>query len=171
MLAVVSDTHGTDGHRLAGRTLRAVREADLVVHAGDFTTERVLDAFRDEAGRFLAVHGNRDDAAVRDRLPTARTVAYEGATLAVTHARRGGATALSMFGRQREADVVVSGHSHRPSFDASGPVSLLNPGSHANPRGARAAHAELEPVEGGLDGRLRTPDGDELGRFRVDMGR
>lgn len=50
MLVVLSDTHGTDSHRLAGRTLEAVRAADRVIHAGDFTTEAVLDAIEREAG-------------------------------------------------------------------------------------------------------------------------
>ena len=72
----------------------------------------------------------------------------------------GGPTALSLFGRERDADVVVYGHSHKPTLDASGPVALLNPGSHAQPRGNRAAHAELTPVDGGLRCRLVTPDGE-----------
>jgi predicted phosphodiesterase len=39
-------------------------------------------------------------------------------------------------------------------------VALVNPGSHAQPRGNRAAHAELDPVAGGVRCRLVTPDGD-----------
>jgi hypothetical protein len=167
MLTVVSDTHGADGHRLTGRTLAAVREADVVVHAGDFTTEAVLDAFHEEADRLLAVHGNADGAGVRGRLPDARTVEYGGVRLAVTHTRRGGATALSMFGRERGADAVVFGHTHRPTVDASGPTVLLNPGSHAEPRGHRVAHAELEADGAGLRGRLATPADETLDRFRI----
>ena len=168
MLTVVSDTHGTDSHRLRGRTLRAVREADLVVHAGDFMREPVLDAFIDEAGRFLGVHGNNDDAAIRERLPPARTFEYEGVTFAMTHTRRGGGTELALFGRERDADAVVFGHSHRPTFDDDGALPLLNPGSHAQPRGYRAAHAELEAAEGGLDGRLCTPDDETIEQFRIE---
>lgn len=169
MLTVVSDTHATDDHRLRGRTLDAVREADLVVHAGDFTTEAVLDAFLAEADRFLAVHGNSDTDAVQERLPAARTVEYEGIRFAMTHTRSGGSTGLVMFGRERDADVVIYGHTHRPSV-ADGIVTLLNPGSHAQPRGHRPGHAELEPADGGLDGRLCTPDGDVFETFRVTAG-
>jgi hypothetical protein len=167
MLTVVSDTHGVDDHRLEGRTLEAVREADLVVHAGDFSTGAVLDAFHDEADRLFGVYGNTDGADVRDRLPGALTVDYEGLTFAVTHTRRGGTTGLTMLGRERDADVVVFGHTHRPTVDASGPVVLLNPGSHAEPRGNRAAHAELTPDGHGLRGRLVSPAGDTLETFRV----
>jgi len=152
-----------------------------VIHAGDFTTTAVLDAFRDRADRLVAVHGNADTVAVQERLPPATTTTYAGVRIAVTHTERGGATALSLFGRQRGADLVVSGHTHRPTVDTpeAGPT-LLNPGSHADPRGNRTAHAELwaagsdaapaevaDAVDSGLVGVLRSPEGTVLGRIRV----
>lgn len=170
VLVVCSDTHGTDDAELTGRTAAAVAEADCVVHAGDFTTGAVLDAFHDASARLHAVHGNADDAAVRDRLPAARTVTYEGVRFAVTHRRDGGATALSLFGRERGADAVVFGHSHRATV-SEGPVTLLNPGSHADPRGGRATHAELTPVageDGVLAGEIRTVDGEVVESFTVE---
>ena len=167
MLTVVSDTHSTAGHRLTGRTLEAVREADLVVHAGDFMAEAVLDAFYDETDTLRAVYGNNDDAGIRSRIPEARTVEYGGVRFAVTHTRNGGSTALTLFGRERDADAVIFGHSHRPTFDATGALPLLNPGSHAQPRGYRAAHAELEQIEGGLRGRLCTPEGETFETFTI----
>ncbi|MFB6255956.1 MAG: metallophosphoesterase [Haloplanus sp.] len=181
MLVVCSDTHGTDGARLAGHTRKAVDAADLVIHAGDFTTTAVLDAFRDRADRLVAVHGNADGAGVRDRLPAAATTAYAGVRIAITHTERGGATALSLFGRQRGAALVVSGHTHRPTVDVPGTGAvLLNPGSHADPRGYRPAHAELwapesddapDAVAGaigsGLVGVVRTPEGEVIDRIRV----
>ncbi|KAB1197479.1 MULTISPECIES: metallophosphoesterase [Haloferax] len=171
MLVVVSDTHSTDGHRLASRTLDAVREADLVVHAGDFMRESVLDAFIDESEQFLAVYGNNDASEIRDRIPEARNFTYGGVEFAMTHTRRGGGTALSLFGRERGADAVIFGHSHRPTFDGTGAIPLLNPGSHAQPRGHRKAHAELEPLPGGgLRGRLVTVDGEVFDTFRVVPG-
>ncbi|AUX08962.1 phosphoesterase [Halalkaliarchaeum desulfuricum] len=168
MLTIVSDTHRTEGHGLRDRTLEAVREAELVIHAGDFNREPVLDAFEREASELQGVYGNTDDAAIRERLPEARNVEYAGIRFAVTHTRRGGETALALFGRERDADVVVFGHTHRPTFEAGGPVSLLNPGSHAQPRGNRAAHAELEVTCDALSGKLVTPDGEVFERFRID---
>jgi putative phosphoesterase len=171
MLVVVSDTHSTDSHRLAGRTLDAVREADVVAHAGDFMREPVLDDFVSESNRFLGVFGNNDDDGIRARLPESRTFEYGGLTFAMTHTRRGGPTALSLFGRERGADVVLFGHSHRPTFDATGEVALLNPGSHAQPRGNRAAYAELEELPGGgVRGRLVAVDArrSSAGRTRPD---
>ena len=160
MIAIFSDTHSSDGHDLEGEALTAAREADTVVHAGDFTTEAALEAFRDECDRLYAVHGNADSAAVRDRLPTARVVEAGGVRVAVTHRRDGGEMGLAMFGRSRGADVVVFGHSHRPTVVETDDVILLNPGSHADPRGNRPGFAVLEAREdGGLAGEIREPDG------------
>ncbi|GAB3320668.1 metallophosphoesterase [Haloplanus rallus] len=185
MLVVCSDTHGADDPHLTGRTREAVDAADLVIHAGDFTTPAVLDAFRAAADRLVAVHGNADVEAVSARLPAAASTTYAGVPVAVTHTERGGATGLSLFGRERGAALVVSGHTHRPTVvdaDDGGPT-LLNPGSHADPRGNRPGHAELWGVDddlpavvrdvdrpaSGLVGVVRTPDGDVIERIRVPL--
>ncbi|MFB6139195.1 MAG: metallophosphoesterase [Halosimplex sp.] len=185
MITVVSDTHGTDGHRLDGRTLTAVREAELVIHAGDFTTEAVLDAFEAEAGsagseteadddgadgEFVGVYGNNDDAAVRDRLAGQRVIEHGGVRFVVVHGHEHGDTARPLLGRQERADVVVVGHSHQPGHRDLGAVTVLNPGSHADPRWYRPAHAELEPTETGLTGRLVAPDGEVFDEFEVTAG-
>jgi len=168
MLVVLSDTHRTEGTGLVGAAADAVADADLVLHAGDFTTEAVLDAFHDTAADLRAVPGNRDGPGVTDRLPEATTLSYAGVRIAATHRKRGGATGLAMFGRERGADLVVSGHTHRPVVDQEGSVTLLNPGSHADPRGARQSFAVLEPTAEGLNGRLTTVGGETFERFRVE---
>jgi putative phosphoesterase len=178
VVVAVSDTHGSEGHRLAGRTLEAVREADLVVHAGDFTTATVLDAFEGESERFVGVYGNNDDATVCERLPAERVVEVGGLRIALVHGHAHDATALSLLGRQENVDLVVSGHSHRPAFDDSGPVALLNPGSHADPRWNRPAHAEIDVAPDGGDGsggkesvrgRLCEPDGTVFEEFELPV--
>ncbi|QDX40244.1 metallophosphoesterase [Salarchaeum sp. JOR-1] len=168
MIAVVADTHSETGHELAGRTREAVEAASVVLHAGDFTTEAALDAFHDAANRMHAVHGNADTRAVRDRLPAARTVELDGVRVAMTHTERGGETGLAMFGRQRGAPLVISGHTHRPTVTNAGGVVLLNPGTHAEPRGYPVTHAELEPTEAGLSGEIRRQDGTVVESFGVE---
>ncbi|WP_128904134.1 metallophosphoesterase [Halorubrum amylolyticum] len=170
MLVVVSDTHAREESKLQGRTLDAVREAEIVVHAGDFYREPVLDAFESTARTLRGVYGNNDDAAIRDRLPEVRTVEYAGVRFAVTHRHRNGDTGLAMLARERDANAVICGHSHRPRFDDGGGLPILNPGSHAQPRGNRPAHAEFEPTAGdenALSGRLVTPDGAVFEEFRI----
>ncbi len=165
MLVVVSDTHGHDDHRLVDRSRTAVEAAERVAHAGDFTTESVLQSFRALDGPLWAVHGNRDTAAVTDRLPATRQFTYGDVHFVLTHRQRGGDTGLAMLGRQHGVDVVVHGHSHRPRVTEAGAVTLLNPGSHAEPRGAPATHVEIESTAAGIVGRIVRTDGDVLERF------
>ena len=167
MIAVLSDTHGRDDPRLSGPALAAVEEASLLIHAGDFTTLPVLEAFQSASERLVAVHGNVDDDRVRARVPAMETVDVEGVRIVVVHGNEHGETARAMLGRQEGADLVISGHSHRPEVVDAGEVTLLNPGSHADPRQFRAAHAELEPADGGLRGRLVGEDGEAFEEFDV----
>ncbi len=169
VLVAVSDTHGREEHRLHGRTREAVRAADAVVHAGDFYTGSVLDDFEAVAEPLYAVAGNNADSTVRSRLPESRVVGYEGVTFAVRHRARS-PTELALFGREHDADAVVYGHSHAPGVETADDLVLVNPGSHAQPRGNRAAHAEFDPrPDGGLDGRLVTVDGEPFAEFTVGV--
>ena len=170
MLVAVSDTHGREEHRLTGRTREAVRAAEAVVHAGDFYTEATLDAFESVADPLYGVTGNNATGAVQSRLPASRVVGYEEVTFAVRHRARS-PTELALFGREHDADAVVYGHSHTPGVEVTDDLVLVNPGSHAQPRGSRQSHAEFEPrPDGGLDGRLVTVDGETFAEFTVGTG-
>lgn len=171
MLTVVSDTHGTDDPRLEGHTATAVADAEVVVHAGDFTTAAVLNGFYEAAGSLYAVHGNRDATPVTERLPARRVLEYGGVRFVVVHGHEHSEQALSLAAREAGADCIVVGHSHRPTVRRLGDVTLLNPGSHADPRRYQPAHAELDRVGGegetALSGRLVRPDGTLLEEFTI----
>ena len=168
MLVALSDTHSNDGARLSGRTAEAITAASTVVHAGDFTTADVLDSF-ESYGPLCAVYGNNDAPAVRTRLPAEQTFEWKRLRIAVVHGHEHTDTALAMFARQSNADLVVFGHSHAPEF-REGIVPALNPGSHADPRWNRPAHAELEWDKAAdlARGRLVEPSGTVFERFTVE---
>ena len=167
MIVVLSDTHSRSGHELAGRAKEAVEEAEVVVHAGDFLNEDALDAFEAVSDRLYAVYGNNATPGVRDRLPPERTFEVAGVRFVLTHGDERGATGLSLLGRQQAADVVVFGHSHRHAATDAEEVLLLNPGSHARPRGGIPTHAELRETEDGLAGEIRHRDGSVVEEFEI----
>ncbi|MHB9287426.1 metallophosphoesterase [Halobacteriales archaeon Cl-PHB] len=167
MLVVIGDTHGTDGHRLDGAVLEAVRDADLVVHTGDFTTEAVLEALEATAGNLAAVYGNNDGPAIRDRLPATRVVEALGRRWVVAHGHDHAETELGYLAKARDADAVVVGHSHEPGVESVAGVPLVNPGSYADPRWHRPGFVEVRASDGSAVGRLRDPDGTTFHRFRV----
>lgn len=172
MIVVLGDTHGEDDHRLTGHMLTAIREADLVIHTGDFYTETVLDAFRAESNRLCAVYGNNDVAGVRDRLPARQVFEAAESRFVLVHGHEHSETALSLLGRQERADLVIFGHSHRPGVSRYENGFLLNPGSYAEPRQFRPAYVELDSVESGhgIRGRLCEPSGAVFEEFLLHPG-
>jgi len=166
MLLALADTHGTTTPRLSDGLRERIESAERVVHAGDFTTPAVLDAFT-SAGTLDAVSGNSDDTGVRDRLPETRTVDWAGHRLVVAHGHRRDWTSLSLLARQERADAVVVGHTHRPRAERRGELGVINPGSHADPRGGAQSYAILERSERGVVGRCQTVDGQPLDTVRL----
>ncbi|MGW4929649.1 metallophosphoesterase family protein [Agromyces sp. NPDC004153] len=143
-LLLISDTHvPARAKRLPDRVWRAVDEADVVVHAGDWVDAATLDALEARAARLVGVFGNNDGAALRARLPEVARFELEGLRFGVVHEtgpatgrglRADAAYAGSGDGRP-ELDVLVFGHSHIP-WDAVTPrgIRLLNPGSPTDRR-------------------------------------
>jgi putative phosphoesterase len=136
-LAIISDTHLPRGNRqLPDACVDHLREADLILHAGDFIAAEVLRGLRELGPPVEAVHGNIDDEELRRRLPSARLVRAGGARIAMVH--DGGPAdgrLRRLRGRFADADAVVFGHSHVPLHerDAAG-FQIFNPGSPTDRR-------------------------------------
>ncbi|MFT4923836.1 MAG: putative phosphoesterase [Haloarculaceae archaeon] len=171
MLVALADTHAETDLPLTDNLRETLGAADVVCHAGDFTTGAVLDAFEAATDRLVAVHGNSDGMAVRERLPAVATVEALGRKFLVVHGHEHDRTSLPLLARQEGADVVVVGHTHQPGVENIGETVLVNPGSHADPRGSQPAYATFEGDRSDVRGRLRTPDGDPFSTFGVYTGR
>jgi putative phosphoesterase len=159
MLVILADTHAEEESPLTDHVSDAVMDASLVAHAGDFTSETALDEFENTAAEFVAVAGNSDSEAVREQLPDWRTFEYEGYRFLLTHGHRHDRTSLSLLARQEEADVVGVGHTHRAGIDHVGDVVVVNPGSHADPRGGEPTMAVVTRTGDSLRVRVQTIGG------------
>lgn len=136
-LLLLSDTHvPVRARALPDQVWRAVDDADVVVHAGDWVSADLLDALEARAARLVGVAGNNDGPDLHARLPEVARTTVEGLRLAVVHETGG------KDGRERRADaafpdvdVLVFGHSHIPWDTTSlGGLRLLNPGSPTDRR-------------------------------------
>ena len=156
-LIALADTHGIDDPRLSAHLRETISRADHLVHAGDFTTSAVLDAFEGFAP-LTAVCGNSDSDGVCERLPTKATLDWAGHRVVVVHGHRHDRTSLPLFARQEQADIVVVGHTHRPALH-SGETLMVNPGSHTVPRGGDPTYARFEQTGDGIVGGIYTTDG------------
>jgi len=167
VLVALADTHGDEDPRLTDHLRETIERAETVVHAGDFTTPTVLDAFDGAVDRLVAVHGNSDTAAVRKRLPATATVETATVRVLVAHGHEHDRTSLSLLARQEAADVVVVGHTHRPGIERLGDVTVVNPGSHADPHGGQPTYATVGQEDGAIVGQLRTSAGDLVESVRM----
>ena len=140
-LLLLADTHVPRRSRgLPAQVLRAVEEADVVVHAGDWTDLATLEVLATRARRLVACHGNNDGPELRERLPEVAVADVGGVALHVVH-ETGPAAGRErrVAARHSGADVLVFGHSHVP-WDSTtarpdgGPLRLLNPGSPTDRR-------------------------------------
>jgi len=153
-IAVIADTHLPRGaRRLPDECIERIAAADLLLHAGDFSTLEVLRELEAIRPPVVGVHGNVDSAELRRLLPEERVVEAEGARIAIVHdagARTG--RLARMRGRFGErADVVVFGHSHMPMHErAEDGFQIFNPGSPTERRRAPAHTMGLVEIRDGL---------------------
>ena len=140
LIAVISDTHLPRGaRRLPDACVERIAAADLLLHAGDFSTVDVLHELEAIGPPLLGVHGNVDSADLRRLLPEERVVDAGGARIAMVHDAGPRTGRLERMRRRfgDRADVVVFGHSHLPLHEqAPDGFQILNPGSPTERRRA-----------------------------------
>jgi len=136
-LLIIADTHVPRRARdLPAAVWAEVDEADVIVHAGDWVDAALLDRLEARAARLVAVFGNNDHGALRERLPEVARAEVEGVRLGVVHetgpAQGRGRRCAQLY---PDLDVLFFGHSHIP-WDTTTPTGLrlLNPGSPTDRR-------------------------------------
>jgi putative phosphoesterase len=149
-VAVIADTHMPRGaRRLPAECLERLRAADLILHAGDLVALSVLEELEAIGPPVQAVHGNMDDAEVRQRLPPLLAVDAGGCRIGMIHdpgARVGRGERLAR--RFPGCDAVVYGHTHEPEVARERAAWILNPGSPTERRrapGHTMLVLEIEP--------------------------
>ncbi len=125
-IGVISDTHGL----LREEALDALAGVERIIHAGDVGASEILDRLASIAPVF-AVRGNTDYGAFGAGLPMTAAVELgpEEMYAWVLH----DIADLDLDPEGAGFQVVVYGHSHRPSIERRGGVLYFNPGA-AGPR-------------------------------------
>jgi putative phosphoesterase len=110
--------------------LRRLREADLILHAGDHSSLASLEELRALGPPVHAVYGNVDEPALQEQLPEELVVLVEHVRIGMTHVpgpRQGREERLLQ--RFPGCDAVVYGHTHAPQLERRNAAWILNPGS------------------------------------------
>jgi len=157
----VSDTHVKSRAPAIPEWVRkAMREADHVVHAGDFDSRPARETVADLASALTAVGGNMDRGL---DLPAVATADLGGVRFVVTHGTgppAGYVDRVAETVADRAADdrptVGVSGHTHEVLDERADGYRLLNPGSATGAWPAQAASLMVaEVAEGDIDVEVR----------------
>ena len=106
----------------------ALAECEHILHAGDVGDAGILDALR-EIAPVTAIRGNVDVSGACGELPATEMVSLAGVVFYLVHS----VNWLDLDPVAAGVNVLVSGHSHKPSIERRGGVMYLNPGS-AGPR-------------------------------------
>jgi uncharacterized protein len=153
LIAVIADTHLPRGsRRLPEACVERIAAADLLLHAGDFSTLAALRELEAIGPPLVGVHGNVDSAELRSLLPEERVVEAGGARVALLH---DAGRARGRLGRMRlrfaeRADALVFGHSHMPLHASSEDgFQIFNPGSPTERRRAPTRTMGLARVADG----------------------
>jgi uncharacterized protein len=123
-IGIISDTHGL----VRPEAIASLRGVDMILHAGDIGASQVLETLS-EIAPVVAVRGNNDKGEWAEALPDWEVVEIGSVSIYMLHDLKEIDISPSGAGFQ----VVVSGHSHKPSLEDRRGVLYLNPGS-AGPR-------------------------------------
>jgi uncharacterized protein len=155
-VAIISDTHLPRGSRaLPEECVSLLREAELVLHAGDFVTVAALEDLREIGPPVEGIHGNMDEPELKQLLPNQRVLNVGDVRIGMVHnpgPRNGRATRLAA--KFADCQAVVYGHTHVPQVERFEDVWILNPGSPTERRTA-PIHAMLTL---GVEGTEITPE-------------
>lgn len=133
LAVVLADTHIPRRSRKLPRGLEPhLKEADLILHAGDLMDPALLDELAAYAP-VRAVQGNLDP--LEADLPETQEFVFGGARIAMIHdSGRKEGRRRRLTRRFPDARVVVFGHSHIPFLEDEDGLLLLNPGSPTDKR-------------------------------------
>lgn len=148
-ILIVSDTHKS--HRNLEKVLERTDDVDMLIHLGD--TEGGEDYIQALAYCPVRIVGGNND--FFSELPREEEFEIQGKHIFITHGHFYYVTMneeyLKKEAKDRGADIVMYGHTHRPAYSDKDGIITLNPGSIAYPRqiGRKPSYMIMEIDENG----------------------
>lgn len=146
---IVSDTHKS--HRNLEKVLERTDDIDMLIHLGD--TEGGEDYIQALVDCPVHIVGGNND--FFSELPREEEFEIQGKHIFITHGHYYYVTMneeyLKKEAKERGADIVMYGHTHRPAYSKKDGLITLNPGSIAYPRqiGREPSYMIMEIDENG----------------------
>ncbi|MFW9952336.1 MAG: metallophosphoesterase family protein [Candidatus Thorarchaeota archaeon] len=133
-IIIVGDTHASSFQEIPKEILEYSRDANLIIHTGDFIGESVLEGFQIlKKNCFIGVYGNADNLKIRNKLKSKEIIQISKIRIGITHPYFGGPDSsivtkvLKMF-IQDNTQIIIFGHTHDPNVIVKNHIILINPG-------------------------------------------
>ena len=131
-ILVVSDTHRNNANYL--KVIERTGPLDMVIHCGDVEGSELV--ISEAVGCPVEiVQGNND---FFSELPKEKEFMVGQYKVWLTHGHNYyiamNSEMIKREARDREADIVICGHTHKPVVDIGSDLTLINPGSISYPR-------------------------------------
>jgi len=135
LVGLISDTHiPSRAKAIPNKVFEIFNGVSLILHAGDLTQLSVIDELQ-QLAPVVAVSGNMDQSEVREILPKMNSAKVYNRKIGVTHDPGifSGTRRMKTIVKQNNFNVLVFGHTHRPSIRQAEEALFINPGSPTNP--------------------------------------
>ncbi len=174
-IIAIADTHIKSGSivkQLPEDLVRLIKDADMVIHAGDFVTKQAYDELCSIC-RLEAVHGNMDEESLKALLPERKVIEVEGKSIGIVHEAAlslQDTTGVWYMAKEMDVDIMIFGHIHKPVIEGDD-TFLICPGSPTAPRLSEPSAIELVIENGTILGKVITLGGtrcgalESIGRF------
>lgn len=132
-IVVISDTHIPDrANEIPKELLEDLKNADLVIHAGDLVDLSVLDKLKSICKNVKAVWGNMDPDEVRKNLPEKEVIEVGNYRIGLMHGYGPPYRLIELLSsvfKNDKVDLIIFGHSHSSLNEKKDNILFFNPGS------------------------------------------
>lgn len=132
-IGILADTHIPErADQLPPEIAKGLKGVEMIIHAGDITDLKVLEALKKICPDIRAVYGNMDPDNVRQRLPEKLLINAGRYKIGVMHGYGHPGKLTEMMGeafKNDNVDLIIFGHSHAPLNERIGSTLFFNPGS------------------------------------------
>lgn len=143
-IGIISDTHGS----LPSTVFEHFKTVEQIFHAGDIGEIRVIEQL-EKIAPVYAVVGNMDDWNLRRNFPSIYFTEIKNKKFCLVHdIGNKKKFCFELFKNKNEADIIIHGHTHRPTYEVFQNKIFINPGSSAHPRTTKKGSLAIIELNG-----------------------
>ncbi len=138
-ICCLADTHIPDRADNLEEIIERIKEfdIDMIFHAGDLTSFEVYEKLN-KLAKTYAVRGNMDYFYGLNNFPVKQKIEIGNFKFLLFHGSgiypRGDELQLYYKTKEENCNIIVTGHTHKPTFKKFKDIYIINPGSTGDPR-------------------------------------